>query len=688
MKKVAVITVWSYAAKTFVGQLKKLFGDRVEFEIYSYDLGNVNMIIDADLALISLYSVYVNVKKNLPDSCQVVIAGMTIAVDSYAKIMSIPAEEKVLLINYSSEMAVDTIALLNQLGVNHIEFFPYYPDLANPPKLETAVTPGETKYVPSFVKKIIDIGDRVLDAITIIDIAVKLDLNFLLQEEAFIDHFESLKSTHLGLQALMGRNNVLESELDSLLNAMDDGIIGVDAGGLIHAFNSRAEDILSYKKESVIGKNVNEIIPQIPFEQVIATTESVKAMLIKINENDISTTVVPVTVSQKTTGAIAIINRFTEQEKNQHKLRLQLIGKGHKAKYRFEDICGESPGFIKLKNMAARMAKSDSSVLISGESGTGKELFAQAIHNASRRMEYQFVAVNCAALPESLLESELFGYEEGAFTGARKGGKTGLFELAHMGTLFLDEIGEMALNLQTRLLRVIQEREVMRIGGDRVIKIDIRIIAATNKDLKKLVGQGLFRSDLYYRLNVLPLQTIPLRNRKDDILPLTTLFKKELNAAFELTPAAMSVFRGCDWKGNIRELRNCIEYLAHLDEKVIDVYDIPFFQSELDEAPKTGETDSEIQEKLMEEIKLQKEKYIFVLECLAESYRSRGRTSRRKITESASEKGVYLTENEVRGMLKVLNKHEMVCFSKGRGGTQITEQGLRTIDKIKCGLIR
>ncbi len=198
-------------------------------------------------------------------------------------------------------------------------------------------------------------------------------------------------------------------------------------------------------------------------------------------------------------------------------------------------------------------------MLIVGETGTGKELFAHAIHHASQRRAWQFVTVNCAALPESLLESELFGYEEGAFTGARRGGKPGLFELAHKGTVFLDEIGEMDLNLQTRLLRVLESREVMRIGGDSMIHIDIRVIAATNKDLWKLVEEGKFRRDLYYRLNVLPIQVPPLRERPGDILFIFDHLMRPLGMDLALAPETKELLVRHPWPGNVRELKNCVE---------------------------------------------------------------------------------------------------------------------------------
>lgn len=686
MKKVAIITFWSKVAKMHGSLLKKLFGDRIEVITYSYDVDSIDSMIDADLFVFSLNSIYVTVKKYLPAKSQVVIINTTIDVQQYDRIMEIPAGQKVMVVNYSSEMTMETIAQFNQLGIDHIEFYPFYPGMTNIPELAIAITPGEAQYVPDFVKNVIDVGNRIMDTATIIDIIGKLNMDHLLQEEHFIDYFNTLKTYRSGLQALLGRTNTLESEMESLLNVLDDGIIGIDAGGLVYAFNKRAESITGCLKDAMIGKSISDILPEIPFSKVIESAEPIKAMLIRLNDKDISTTIVPVIVLRKVTGVLAIINEFTEQERNQHKLRLQLLGKGHKAKYRFEDIYGKSEAMLNLKDTAERMAKSDSSVLISGESGTGKELFAQAIHNASRRKDYQFVAVNCAALPENLLESELFGYEEGAFTGARKGGKIGLFELAHKGTLFLDEIGEMALNIQARLLRVIQEREVMRIGGDRVIKIDIRILAATNKNLKKLVEEGKFRKDLYYRLNVLPLETIPLRNRQEDILPLTERIKKELGAKFELSQEAAKAFVCYKWEGNVRELKNCIEYLAHLGKKVIELHDMTFAKYSNVEEFKLCEEEAELAGKLIKAAKYGKEKYLFVLECLEKSRRNRSRIGRRSLVELASERDLFISENEVRGILNILNDYGMVNLSNGRGGTQITDLGIKIYKNMKAEL--
>lgn len=251
------------------------------------------------------------------------------------------------------------------------------------------------------------------------------------------------------------------------------------------------------------------------------------------------------------------------------------------AKYNWKTIVGNSILMQEVKKMASRSAKTDSNVLIIGESGTGKELFAHAIHNESKRAEGPFVKINCAAIPKDLLESELFGYEEGAFTGAKKQGKIGKFELATGGTIFLDEIGDMPLEMQVKILRVLQEKEIERIGGNRTIPVDCRIIAATNRDLKERIKEQAFREDLYYRLNVINIEVPPLRNRKEDIEVLTLKLMEKLSGSLgkyvnNITVDALESLKAYNWPGNIRELENVIERAINLtDQETIELQHLP-----------------------------------------------------------------------------------------------------------------
>lgn len=308
------------------------------------------------------------------------------------------------------------------------------------------------------------------------------------------------------------------------MNHVHDGIIYINQDQEIEIFNQKAEEIFSMKTEAVIGKKVAPTIPNTKLDQILTNKIVHKNALQDVGNNKIVSTRVPVEMDGKIIGALATFKDVTDIKKLEADLRLKLKKKGHIAKYNFQNIIGQSKEIKKVIKKAKKIAKSESTILIQGESGTGKELFAQSIHNYSDRFQNPFVAINCAAFPDNLLESELFGYEGGAFTGAKKGGKPGVFEQAHTGTIFLDEIGDISANIQARLLRVLQEKEIMRIGGTKMIPIDIRVVAATNKDLYQLIQTGEFREDLYYRLNVLSLFIPPLRKRREDILLLIEYF--------------------------------------------------------------------------------------------------------------------------------------------------------------------
>jgi propionate catabolism operon transcriptional regulator len=278
----------------------------------------------------------------------------------------------------------------------------------------------------------------------------------------------------------------------------------------------------------------------------------------------------PIQVDSQPFGVLFTFQNAEAIRKSEHKIRTELHRKGLVAKYRFENIVTQNTHMLQLVEKAKRFSLVDSPILLLGETGTGKELFAQSIHNASPRCKEPFVAVNCAALPEQLLESELFGYSEGAFTGASKGGKIGLFELAHKGTLFLDEIGEIPLVLQAKLLRVLQEKEVRKIGADMVVPVNVRVVSAANSNIIEKVKTGKFRLDLFYRISLLNIQILPLRERKDDIGLLFSHFVRQYslknNHGFPvISDEAFDELKRFFWPGNVRELRNAAERLAILN---------------------------------------------------------------------------------------------------------------------------
>ncbi|MFT5873292.1 MAG: transcriptional regulator with PAS, ATPase and Fis domain [Clostridium sp.] len=681
--RVAVVSHCKCTSERYGVLIKSLFDKYIEVEIYNLEDGSLEEGVNADLILISSFTIFQEVKKYVRNNAEIIILNYTITKKGFNKLKQLPSGTKAMLVNINAKVCMETIALIFQLGCRELNLISVYPGLIDLPDVSIAITPGEIKCVPTYLKKIIDIGDRVPEKSTIIDVATKLNLREALNDFAIKEYFNKIMPISYGLEKMLVENKSLNSQQNILLEVMEQGIIITNSFGLIFAYNDSAEKILGISRDKAIGYNYLKVISEIKFEQVLTNLTPIKNKLVKINNMDIDLSVFPITYSNNVYGAMAIVNRFIETEKKQHKLRVQLLGKGHLAKYTFNDILGESKTIEECKKIAGRIASSDAPVLITSESGTGKELFAQGIHNASKRYNDQFVAINCAALPESLLESELFGYEGGAFTGAKKEGKLGLFELAHNGTLFLDEIGDMPLNLQARLLRVLQEKTVMRVGGDSIMNVNVRIICATNKNLKKLIIQNKFRNDLYYRISVLPLNIPPLREHKDDILVLTEAFKKEFNANFILTDSAKEEMEKYDWQGNVRELRNYIEYLSNLGEKCIDVKDLPFIERKLD----LTVNDELNEEKIINQKFLKntndRNGYVTILKLLDKSYKEHTHLGRRSLSQIVSDKGVFLSEQEIRSIILKLESYGFVEIKKGRAGTKITETGQRALKQIK-----
>lgn len=354
--------------------------------------------------------------------------------------------------------------------------------------------------------------------------------------------------------------------LRTILNFVPSGLIAVDSAGIVTAFNVKAQNILGLDNLAR-GQPISQVMPELRLEETIRTGRREKNWVLKTRE--LLTTNVPLLEGGKVLGAIATFQKIQDIEESGRKMRSQLVQKGLVAHYTFENLIGKSRSLEQTKKLAQTFCLLDSTVLITGETGTGKEILAQSIHNASPRREEPFVAVNCSALPSSLLESELFGYADGAFTGAKRGGSVGLFELAHKGTIFLDEIGEIDKRMQALLLRVLQEKEIRRVGGEKVIPVDVRVIAATNQDLYEEVLAGNFRNDLYFRLSILNIHLPALRKRKEDIPLLVDHFIREIDERLGCQVTGvdheiLQVLEEYNWPGNIRELQNTLEKIVAL----------------------------------------------------------------------------------------------------------------------------
>lgn len=378
------------------------------------------------------------------------------------------------------------------------------------------------------------------------------------------------------------KNEVLKTVLDGV----HDAVVAVDQLGKIILFNERAEEILKKSSEEIIDRSLLEVYPELGFMMEVLKNKISQYNEIKtLGKIVIAANTSLLEVDGQVLGVLCSFQDITKLQSLEKKIRYELNKKGLVTKYNFKDIIALDHSMKDIVAKAVRMGQTDNTVMIYGESGTGKEMIAQSIHNVSHRCQEPFVAINCAAISENLLESELFGYEEGAFTGARKGGKHGLFELAHGGTIFLDEINSISLNLQAKLLRVLEEREVMRIGSDYVIPLDIRVIAAANEGLKQKVKEGSFRSDLFYRLCILEINIPPLRERKKDIIPLFKHYVKSLSKERkppEINSEIEEKIMNYSWPGNVRELRNIAQRFIIFNEVELDQRESIVDNKELD----------------------------------------------------------------------------------------------------------
>lgn len=379
----------------------------------------------------------------------------------------------------------------------------------------------------------------------------------------FVEKMAELLAAKAYQKSILSEVEVSNNEMTTILETTHEGIFAINRNGYIKHSNSIAETLFSTTKGDIIGSHINKFMMGCPALEVIRTgigyTENEEIYKRGNSSLHLIVTAKPFFSNDEVNGVVLSFRDISEAEKLVYKINTRAL------KYTFDDILGESDAIRRAKNQALLTARGNSTVLIMGESGTGKEMFAKAIHYASPRAKQPFVSVNCGAIPENLLESELFGYEKGAFTGASEKGKIGKFEMASGGTIFLDEIGDMPLHLQVKILHVLQNMRYERVGGNKTVIVDVRVIAATNKDLEAMIREGTFREDLYYRLSVIPMNIPPLRDRKEDIRLLMNHFLEKYKTFMNrkitgFDKDAEQAYLNYDWPGNVRELENAVEY--------------------------------------------------------------------------------------------------------------------------------
>lgn len=517
--------------------------------------------IDADVYILCYEESLSDLLGHIDDFTKVVVMKRNIKQQYLQPVIDLPAGTSVLVVNDSRESILQTMYMIYELGVSHIKLIPFEPLISQSngyESIDTAIVTEMSEHlVPPYIKNVLNIHNRDISFETFSKVISVLGLNNAHIHAALLRKIRDELDTGADYINSFLSNFLKDSMLDNVINEPSRLIVLLDKKNKVHFINDAAY--------SIFGIECGETFPEkdmLPSR--LCGQLSFKDELIKFRDINYMAEKTDISLMGESVGSCLILQNENDLREKEDSMNRMLRQTGFYARYTFSDIIHRSAPMRTCIDMAKKAALSDYTILIRGESGTGKELLAQSIHNHSARKKYPFVAVNCAAIPENLLESELFGYEEGSFTGASKGGKPGLFEHARRGTIFLDEIGDISPNLQTRLLRVIQEKQIMRVGSGKIVDIDARIIAATNADLEKKVANGDFREDLFFRLNVIPLSIAPLRQRRDDILPLLKVF---LGRQFGmLSPSDRNMLMNYGWPGNVRELENAAQYFRTMGQ--------------------------------------------------------------------------------------------------------------------------
>ena len=675
--KVLLVTKDRRTYHAFYEQIVDFFHDSIQI----IDIQEDRVVDHVDLILVS--SSRLAKEWDFPPD-KLLVARRTVNIAKLEELIALPPGTKCLVVNNLLETTLETIELLKNLGFN-LQMYPYYPGIKRSPKgIKVAIIPAGVELVPKGMEKVIDIGVRPMDFSTIVEMAVRLNIRIDQANIYAARYIKEIVATSRRLSNTLHLVNKLNHQLDAILNTVNDGIIATDCRGNIIQVNKAARKILgvNLSEAEMIGKLASDIFPKLKF--IKDNNEIKENAIYSINEMHLVVNKTPIEIGQEKVGVVTAFQDVTKIQKMEQDLRKELQAKGLSARYSINHIVGNSKKLQETLRILKKIAKTDQTVLILGENGTGKELFAHSIHNLSTRRNGPFLPVNFAGLPESLAESELFGYEDGAFTGAKKGGKPGLFELAHNGTIFLDEIGDASPALQALLLRVLQEKQVMRVGGRRVIPINVRVIAATNKNLKKMVEEGKFRQDLFYRLFVLPLRVPSLRERREDIPLLVNHFIKEFcTAKVHISDEVMEKLVSYHWPGNVRELVSVIQYMISVMEgNRITLTDLPEqFKEEEEQSDYLGEDIVEILEKEGELLD-----FYVILSCLEQAKKNRESIGRGKIVQFSQEEGAPLTDQQVRSRMKILRELGLLHSGTRGQGSRITAEGLFALRLIRSKL--
>lgn len=673
-KQLALVSIVSLASELMAKNIQKVIGHEVDIYTYSVEEGS-KVPHTADLVVTSGTYNLKYAKKLFPNTP--IIGGYRIIPgNNLEQLIRIPQGHRTLVAASPKEASEEIIQQLIGMGMDHLIYEPYWSNKKiNPKDYDLIVTPHMHSYCPPGISQIVDIGARVLSYKTFAEIIniLELDTNYLniFEMQYLRPHIDWGRNMYRYLST----SENLRLYQEAILRDIDEGIIALDEKNKVVLTNPVIYEIFGSTQLS-LNNGLRLVSKQFSDEARIVnnqdTEEKPEAILFKYKGKAFhcSKSYIQIDNSQHRLYTFKSIDQIQNLASN---VQRKLHTKSFSAKYTFESIWGQNEAVQKVKKLAKRFAKTDQTILLTGESGTGKELFAQAIHNSSQRANQPFVAVNLASIPRSIMESELFGYVEGAFTDAKKSGKRGVFELANGGTIFLDEIGDAPTHIQLLLLRVLEEREIIRVGAEQTTPINVRVIAATNKDLAAMVQDGTFRNDLFFRLNVLPVQTVPLRTMRNEI---PEFIDKYLIECFGQTkvfePSVITILQHYDWPGNFRELSNVLEYLFYSagDNKMVTTDDIPNYI--IDEFSSIKQLEIMVEgDSLM----------CSILNLLAQSPDSS--KGRGKLMAQLPKDDSIVTEGNIKRALIDLKNAGLIHTGTTRQGSTITELGLYIHKKLQ-----
>ncbi len=673
MTNITLISGNEITKSNLYNQLKSFFPKWITIACHSFERGDFG-VIHSEILLLSGESFEDRLRKQglIGKECRIIIAERTINIDKIDDIVSIPNGTEVLVVNDSEASAKDAIINLQNIGFDSLRYIPCYPGAEFSSKIDYAISIGEPTLVPKYCNKVYDIGTRGITAKTLAEICVILKLSLDIVDIYINQYLTKVIDIARCVYESNSRADTINLKLMSIIDSIDNGLMVYNVNTtFISVFNKHLKDLLEIGDIKVTGKELDKVIRYPEVLEFIEKDCNDEEYMLSMGGKDVLVSKFPFDQEMR----ICIFKAVESIKNENNKISKNLLKRGFYAKYSFNDILGISSELKKLKEKAKLFAKTDLAILIEGESGTGKELFASAIHLESLRKENPYLAINFSSLNDSLMESELFGYEEGAFTGAQKGGKAGVFEMANGGTIFLDEIGDISPKMQAGLLRVLQEKEVMRVGGKDIKYVDVRIIAATHQNLLQKVERGEFREDLYYRLKVGYLQIPPLRYRKEDIPILAKEFLyKESRGKTSLSRELLARLEQQEWYGNVRELRNAIIYMNALCSNST-LFDFDFPETRFFDARKTNSTekilstyiDESTSEILLIVYEYQKKNMLLGRVTLLECLRKNGHKE--------------MTEYKLRKKLKEMELSGLLEISRGKVGIILTLLGEKKLPK-------